>query len=291
MPENLDDASLDRHYRFPVYNNIVTVDDLWRFWTKGWDDGPSVRARSAKHGATWKMAVYDAKIAEWYAPRYRIVQEIQKLVHKKWLESKAVEGIEMLRKESSLEDLAKLLATLDDVPDAISNARTPNALATLLARAKPTHTNTVPGLTLPMRLIGGRCAPSLHPRLTTTVVEAMLEDGPPPTICDKEALYSISPHPHFPTFDEVQPESSTMECTKSIMIKAEKDAHLTGYIESIQPNAPATARKNKLTSTTRSNSPRILPSSSRSGSIGTSAPITEYFNNRRWERIAAKKEN
>ncbi|KAF9123489.1 hypothetical protein BGW39_008923 [Mortierella sp. 14UC] len=138
MPEVWDSVALDRTYRFPIFDDIVTVEDLWKFWTQGWQDGPSVRERSAKHGATWRKSTYDRAIFQWYAPRYKVVREVQKLVDLQWSEEEATEGIEVLRmrEELSLEGLARHLESLYDIRAAISNAKRPNALSVLMSLAK-----------------------------------------------------------------------------------------------------------------------------------------------------------
>ncbi|KAG0307897.1 hypothetical protein BGZ97_000239 [Linnemannia gamsii] len=177
MPEVWDWVVLDRTYRFPIFDDIVTVDNLWEFWTRGWDGGPSVRERSAEHGATWRKAAYDPTIAQWYAPRYKVAQEIRRLVEKDWLESEAVEGIEALRKDLSMEGLAKHLESLDDIPVAISNATRPNALNIMMAQARSTAlSRAASGLSPPMGHVGGRCAPRTHVQTSATIQEPLVEE-------------------------------------------------------------------------------------------------------------------
>ncbi|KAG0071560.1 hypothetical protein BGZ89_010271, partial [Linnemannia elongata] len=200
MPEVWDEVTLDKTYRFPIFNDIVTIYDLWKFWTQGWNGGPSVRERSAEHGATWRKETYDRTIAQWYAPRYKVVQEIRRLVEQGWLESEAVEGMEALQENRSMEDFAKHLSTLDDIPDKISQARRLDArtpMMDLARRADLSNAGSGSGVTPPVGLVGGRCPPRTHVLEAATIIqEPLAEEKVVPVICGREDL-AMTESPQF----------------------------------------------------------------------------------------------
>ncbi|KAG0280668.1 hypothetical protein BGZ95_009224 [Linnemannia exigua] len=180
IPETWDKVPLDRTYRFPIFDDIVTVQHLWQFWTQGWQDGPSVRARSIEHGATWRKSTYDPMIHQWYEPRYKIVQQVQKLmVELEWDEKEATEGLEILRSREklSLEGLAERLGSLYDIPAAISEARNPNAHSLLMTFAESADASREgSGATPFMGHVGGRRSPRTHHlQLNAATQESLLE--------------------------------------------------------------------------------------------------------------------
>ncbi|KAG0208176.1 hypothetical protein BGX33_006404 [Mortierella sp. NVP41] len=295
MPEDWDNVVLDRTYRFPIFNDIVTVDDLWTFWTGGWDEGPSVRARSVKHGATWKKAAYDPTIAHWYQPRYKIIQEIQRLVQQDWTEAEAVEGIEGLRKELSLERLATHLESLDDIPVAITQAKNPSAHAELMALFKSSAASMSSGQTPDMGHVGGRCAPRTHPELTATTREPALETVSAPTVCRSEDP------PMASTCDFARSgtrgEPGTVSGTDSAGSETGKGIHALGYFGAgaragATATATATATEGRKTTPAP---PRKLgsttSSSSASSRSGDNPTIPRYFpEQRRQPRMSVTKD-
>ncbi|KAF9091692.1 hypothetical protein BGX23_004917 [Mortierella sp. AD031] len=293
MPEDWDNVVLDRTYRFPIFNDIVTVDDLWTFWTGGWDEGPSVRARSVKHGATWKKAAYDPTIAHWYQPRYKIIQEIQRLVQQDWTEAEAVEGIEGLRKELSLERLATHLESLDDIPVAITQAKNPSAHAELMALFKSSAASMSSGQTPDMGHVGGRCAPRTHPELTATTREPALETVSAPTVCRSEDP------PMASTCDFARSgtrgEPGTVSGTDSAGSETGKGIHALGYFGAgARAGATATATATEGRKTTPA-PPRKLgsttSSSSASSRSGDNPTIPRYFpEQRRQPRMPVTKD-
>lgn len=289
MSEVWDEVALDRTYRFPIYDDIVTVDNLWAYWTRGWDDGPSVRERSAEHGATWRKAAYDPTIAQWYAPRYTIVQEIRKLVEKDWSESEAVEGIEALRKDFSMEGLAKHLESLDDIPVAISNATRPNALNIMMAQARSTAlSRTASGLTPPMGHVGGRCAPRTHVQTTTPIQEPVVEEIVTPVICGREDLVITLSQFNDRTRGRCEPSSITSSthpvgsATTTTMSSPPRSGAIRRLTSTRNPTAAAFSSSSSLSS-----------SRSRRGSgAGTSLEsVSKYMNHQRRPRIQVKKED
>ncbi|KAF8947294.1 hypothetical protein BGZ47_009682 [Haplosporangium gracile] len=284
MPEVWDDVTLDRTYRFPIFNDIVTVDDLWKFWTQGWDGGPSVRKRSAEHGATWRKAAYDPTIAQWYAPRYKVVQEIRRLVDQDWSDSEAVAGIETLRRDLSMEGLARHLDSLDDIPVAISNATSPNARTTMMAQARSAALSNAAsgsGLTSPMGHVGGRCAPRSHHLQATTAIQGPpAEEMIPPIICDREDLaITVS---QFNGRAGGRFESTTGTTS---------GAHSR---ETETMDLPRTAGNRRPAPSGSSSSSLSRRRRSRSRGAGTpleSVSVSKYMNNQRRPRIQVKKED
>ncbi|KAF9903189.1 hypothetical protein EC991_004097 [Linnemannia zychae] len=123
-------VSLDNTYRFPIFDDIVTVEDLWEFWTQGWQGGLSVRKRIAEHGAAWSELANVPDTFQWYELRHTIVKKIEELVVRRgWKEAEATEEIEKLRlrEKLSLEGLARYMSSLKDVRTAIFNSDNANA--------------------------------------------------------------------------------------------------------------------------------------------------------------------
>ncbi|KAF9155447.1 hypothetical protein BG015_009823 [Linnemannia schmuckeri] len=286
MPEVWDDVTLDRTYRFPIFDDIVAVDDLWKFWTQGWDGGPSVQERSVVHGATWRKAAYDPTIAQWYAPRYKVVQEIRRLVEQGWSESEAVDGIEALRRDFSMEGLAKHLASLNDIPVAISDATNPDAHTTMVAQARSAALSNAAsgsGLTSPMGHVGGRCAPrSRHLQATTAIQEPLTEEVIPPIICGREDLaITVS---QFNGRTGGRFESTTSTTTSGAHSRGTETVSLPRTAGNRRPAPSGSSSSSSLSRRRRS----------RSDGAGTpldSVSVSKYMNNQRRPRIQVKKED
>ncbi|KAK3823763.1 MAG: hypothetical protein JOS17DRAFT_753298 [Linnemannia elongata] len=298
MPEVWDEVTLDRTYRFPMFDDIVTVNDLWKFWTQGWNGGPSVRERSAEHGATWRKATYDPTIAQWYASRYKVAQEIRRLIERGWSEPKAVEGIEALRKDHSMERLARDLGSLNDIPNEILKATKPDALTLMMAQAKSeamSNAGLGSGLTPPMGYVGGRRSPRTHVLHAATIIqEPLTEEMVPPVICSREDLTITESQFNRRTGGGVQFEPSTGATTST------SGTVLRGTAETIIPCRTATGNMRPPPSGS-SSSLSSMPSSRgrrrRSRSRGAGVPLVEsmsvskYVNHQRRPRIQVKKED
>ncbi|KAF9140182.1 hypothetical protein BGX30_006922 [Mortierella sp. GBA39] len=286
MPEVWDEVALDRTYRFPMFDDIVTVDDLWKFWTQGWDGGPSVRERSAEHGATWRKTTYDPTIARWYASRYKVAQEIRRLVERDWLESEAVEGIEALRKDLSMEELAKLLGSSNDIPVAISNATRPNALTLMMAQARSaalSDAGSGSGLTPPMGHVGGRCAPRIQ--AATIIQEPLTKEMATPVICGREDLAITESQFNGRTGDggRFGPSTGATALTSGTLSR--------GTAEATIPFRAATGNMRPPPGSSSSSTPS---SRRRSRSRGAGVPlesVSKYMTNQRRPRILVKKED
>lgn len=296
MPEVWDDVTLDRTYRFPIFDDIVTVNDLWKFWTQGWDGGPSVRERSAEHGATWRKATYDPTIAQWYAARYKVAQEIRRLVERGWSESEAVEGIEALREDRSMEQLAERLESLNNIPAEISKVTKCDALTLMMAQARSaalSNAGSGSGLTPPMGYVGGRCSPRTHLLQAATIIqEPLVEEMAPPVICSREDLAITESQFNSRTGGGGQFGPSTSATASA------SDTHLRGTAETTTPFRTATGNMRPPPSGSSSSS-SSKPSSGRrrrSRSRGAGVPvesvsISKYVNNQRRPRIPVKKED
>ncbi|KAG0379223.1 hypothetical protein BGX24_001271 [Mortierella sp. AD032] len=190
VPETWDNVALDRTYRFPIFNDIATVQHLWEFWTRGWQGGPSVRAMSTEHGATWRKKTYDSTIFQWYESRYRIVQQVQKLVELGWTQDEATERLEILRsrEELSLEGLAGHLDSLYNIPEAIADAKYPNPHSLVVTMAKSADASEGGSGSMPfMGYVGGRRAPSTHHlQLNTATQKPLIEEMLDPFIRRRE---------------------------------------------------------------------------------------------------------
>ncbi|KAH7056331.1 hypothetical protein BKA57DRAFT_532000 [Linnemannia elongata] len=295
MPEVWDEVTLDKTYRFPIFNDIVTIYDLWQFWTQGWNGGPSVRERSAEHGATWRKETYDRTIAQWYAPRYKVVQEIRRLVEQGWLESKAVEGIEALQGNLSMEDFAKHLTMLNDIPDEISKARRLDArtpMTDLARRADLSNAGSGSGVTPPMGLVGGRCPPRTHVLEAATIIqEPLAEEKVVPVICGREDL-AMTESPHFSGRTggggRFGPSTSVTGSTSGTIPRGTAETAIP-FRTGDGNMRPAPSGSTSLSSSTPSNSKR-RKSKSRGESV-QSESMSKYTNNQRGPRIQVKKED
>ncbi|KAG0208175.1 hypothetical protein BGX33_006403 [Mortierella sp. NVP41] len=77
--ESWDGVPLDLSFDFPMYEDIITVPELWQFWKCGWNGQPSVMQLTMKHGASWRKTVppFSLDVYRWYYARYKVIQAIE----------------------------------------------------------------------------------------------------------------------------------------------------------------------------------------------------------------------